>query len=645
MTGQFCSALAWVRTLRATVPAAIFTTSSLFALLPAIASAQASTDPQSALEDFRTLSIDELMNVEITSVSKRAEPVSKAPASVFVITGEDIRRAGAVSLPDALRLAPNLTVARLTANSYAISSRGFNSLESSNKLLVLVDGRSIYTPLHAGVFWDQQQVMLEDIDRIEVVSGPGGTLWGANAVNGVINVITKNASETQGALVNTQLGNKDQRGVARWGGQAGEHLAYRAYVQDAERGAMDRSDGSTANDAWDNEQAGFRADWTVPENTVTLQGDLFANSFDVAGSTAGKNLLTRWNHKLHAKSSVEVQSYYDQVERKAPGSYESAETFDLQAQHSFPLGDSQQIVWGGGYRHTTEELSSPGAFFVLDPPKGTVSLGNVFLQDRIDLTEDLALTLGTKLEYSSFTGLEYLPSARLAWQMSETNMLWTAVSRAVRTPSRIERNLIAPGLVQKATDFSSENLTAYEVGYRGQPATNASISVTLFYHDYEELRVLSQSPSTGLFYYANDMEGSTYGVEIWGDYKVQSWWRLSAGFTETQKNLTLLYPASTASLQQHTGNDPDYQISLRSSMDIGRDVTLDVGMRWVDDLPTPVVPGYTALDARIGWAVTNEVELSLSGFNLLDSRHAEAGPAGTRVEVPLTVLAGVRWRL
>jgi iron complex outermembrane receptor protein len=585
------------------------------------------------------------MNVEITSVSKRPEPVSKAPASVYVITSEDIRRSGAVSLPDALRLAPNLTVARVTANTYAISSRGFNSFESSNKLLVLIDGRSIYTPLHAGVFWDQQQVMLEDIDRIEVISGPGGTLWGANAVNGVINVITKNTSETQGALVNTQLGNKDQRGVARFGGQAGEHLAYRAYVQDAERSAMDRSDGSTANDAWDNEQAGFRADWTVPDNTLTLQGDLFANSFDVGGRTNGKNFLTRWTNKLAAGSSLEIQGYYDQVERKAPGAYESAETFDLQAQHSFPVGESQQIVWGGGYRYTTEELSTPGAFFILDPPKGTVSLGNVFLQDRIELTENLALTLGTKLEHSSFTGLEYLPSARLAWEVSETSMLWAAVSRAVRTPSRIERNLVAPGLVQKATDFTSENLTAYEVGYRGQPTTDSSISITFFYHDYEELRVLSQSPSTGLFYYGNDMEGSTYGVEIWGDYKVQPWWRLSAGFTETQKNLTLLFPASTASLQQHTGNDPDYQISLRSSMDLGRDWTFDVGMRFIDDLPTPVVPGYTALDARVAWAVTHEVELSLSGFNLLDNRHAEAGPAGTRVEVPLTVLAGVRWRL
>jgi iron complex outermembrane receptor protein len=597
-----------------------------------------------SVEDLRSLSIDDLANIEVTSVSKRPEPISQAPASVYVITSEDIRRSGAITLPDALRLAPNLQVARLTSQSYSISARGFNSYQASNKLLVLIDGRSVYTPLHAGVYWDQQQVMLEDVDRIEVISGPGGTLWGANAVNGVINVITRHSGDTQGGLVSTQWGNVDQRGALRYGGRLGENSSYRVYTQDLERGPMALRNGNSATDAWDNEQGGFRVDSATLNNSFTVQGDAFDNAIDLGGHNRGGNLLARWTHQLGAGSAIELQTYYDRVERTLPGLVDSLETFDVQAQHSFKAGEDHQFVWGGGYRRTTDEFANRLNPFVLDPESDTLTLANVFAQDSVKLDPALTLTLGTKLEHSSLSGLEYLPSARIAWQFAEDHMLWSAVSRAVRTPSRIDRNLVFPGVLERASDLESEKLMSYEVGYRGQPTTKSSVNVTLFMHDYSDLRVVGISPSSGLLVFDNKMEGQIYGVETWGDYQVLPWWRLSAGFVLMQKNLDLKPGATQIALDQHMGNDPDHQFSIRSSMNIFNDVEFDVGLRSVDDLPNPRISSYLQLDARIAWHLRPDLELSLSGFNLLDDRHPETGQPTERFEVPRTVLLGARWR-
>jgi iron complex outermembrane receptor protein len=608
----------------------------------AVAAPPLSASP--TVEELRALSIEDLANIEIISVSKRPEPLSQAPASIYVITSEDIRRSGAVTLPDVLRLAPNLQVSRVSSSGYAISARGFSTFESAIKLLVLIDGRSIYTPLHAGVFWDQNQVMVEDIDRIEVISGPGGTLWGANAFNGVINIITRNSSETQGGLLSGQYGNVDQRAAVRYGGKLGEHGSYRVYAQDLERGPMAHADGTSATDAWDSEQGGFRTDWAAGNNAFTVQGDIFDNAFDVGNRNRGKNLLTRWKHQLGGGSSLELQAYYDTVDRTAPGVSDALETYDFQAQHSFRLGDNHQIVWGGGYRVVNDEFINHVNVFVLQPESDTLQLGNVFGQDSIKLENDLTLTLGTKFEHSSLSGLDYLPSARLAWQVTPDHMLWTAVSRAVRTPSRFDRDLTAPGFLEPASDFESEKLMAYEIGYRGQPTTNTSLSTTLFLHDYSDLRVLAVSPTSGLFTFDNKMEGIIYGIEAWGDYQVRPWWRLSAGFTLMQKNLDLKPGAVTAALDQHAGNDPDHQFSIRSSMDLLDNVEFDIGLRSIDDLPNPTVPSYLELDARIAWQVTDQLELSISGFNLLDNRHPETGAAATRIEVPRTVLAGARWR-
>ena len=596
------------------------------------------------VEELRQLSIEELTNVEITSVSKRPEPLSKAPAAIYVISGEDIRRSGADSLAEALRLAPNLNVQRVDARSYAISARGFNSFVASNKLLVMIDGRSVYTPLHGGVFWDEGQVMLPDVDRIEVISGPGGTLWGANAVNGVINVVTKSARETQGVLADARIGNLDRGGSARYGGRIGDVGAFRVYAMGMRYGETLDATGGEAGDDWVNLQTGFRTDFQAGANSMTLQGDLYDNDFDPDGDISGKNLLGRWSRRLGAGSTVDLQAYYNQAKRLSPGVTDKLETVDLAGQHAFSPFARHEIVWGGGYRRTEDLFINTSNPFVLDPETDTIQLGNAFVQDSIALRDDVIVTVGTKFEYSSYTGLEYLPSGRVAWAVSDTVLLWGAVSRAVRTPSRIDRDLVWPGVFERAGDFESETLIAYEVGYRGRPTPESSLSVSLFYNDYDDLRVLATSPDSGLPTFANKMEGETYGVEVWGDYRVRHWWRLSAGFNVLEKNLHLEPGALDTAISQHAGNDPDYQASLRSYMNLAENLELDVGLRVVDRLPNPAVPSYVAVDARIGWHATDGLELYVGAQNIFDKSHPEAGDAATRSEVRRSVYLGARWR-
>jgi iron complex outermembrane receptor protein len=607
-----------------------------------------------SVEELRSLSIEELANVEITSVSRRPESLSQAPAAIYVITAEEIRRSGAVSLPEALRLAPNLEVARRNAQTYAISARGFNSLEASNKLLVLIDGRSIYSPLFSGVYWDQQQVMLADVERIEVISGPGGTLYGANAVNGVINVITKSARDTQGGLADLRAGPVDQLGAVRYGGAIGENGAYRAYAMGFGRGHSDLPGGVDARDGFHGKQTGFRTDWSAGKAGFTVQGDLYDHSTDSGGELFnntpgggqifGGNLLGRWTQQLGGGSAFELQSYISRDLRFAPLVTEVDDTFDVQAQHTFGLGERHEIVWGLGHRINRDKFINNANIFVFEPPIRTYHLSNVFLQDTYAVADNLKLTLGTKFEYNTFSGFEYLPSVRLAWQISDAHLLWSAVSRAVRTPSPLDRELVAPGIFAGGPDFRSEKLIAYEVGYRGRPSTDLTFSVSLYYNQYDDIRTTQLSPTGGLpLSFGNGLEGEGYGVEAWGEYRALPWWRLSPGVNVLHKNLGLKPGATDVSNRQSTGNDPAYQLSLRSTMDLPGGLELDLGVRAVDDLPNPAVPGYVAVDARLGWHVTDRIELSLSAFNLLDSRHAETGAAsGPPRELRRTVYVGLR---
>jgi len=599
--------------------------------------------------DLSGMSLEDLANVEISSVSKRPERLTTAAAAVYVISREDIRRSGYTSIPEILRLAPNLHVARQDASQYAITARGFNNT-TANKLLVLIDGRSSYTPLFSGVFWDVQDTFIEDIERIEVISGPGGTLWGANAVNGVINVITRNARDTAGALVSVAGGAEERNAGARWGGKLGENASFRVYAKGFERDNTERASGASARDDFRNRQVGFRIDGGQLGDAFTLQGDSYDGSIDQAVNSrkqvSGTNLLARWNRALDDGSAVQVQVYFDHSRRDYPGTFaETLDTYDIEAQHNFTWRGTHQILWGGGYRSSRDSVTNSVALAFL-PARTRLSLANVFAQDTIALSERLRLTLGIKFERNNYTGLEIQPNARLAWQLADNSLLWTGLSRAVRTPSRVDRELFAPGnppftVLAGGPNFRSEKLTAFEVGYRAQPSPRFSYSVTAYHHKYGDLRSLE---GVSPLVIANMMEGNTRGVELWGTWRAADWWRLSAGLNALHKNLRFK-PGSTDPQLQRAGNDPDHQITLRSSMNLGPRSEFDVNLRSVAALPNPAVPAYVALDVRWAWQFSEDAEISLTGFNLLDRGHPEFGSRAARGEIARSFLVKLTWKL
>src|SRR5882762_6044193 len=519
--------------------------------------------------DLADLSLEELANLEITSVSRRAERLSDAPASIFVITGDDIRRSGATSIPEALRLAPNLEVARVDSHQYAISARGFNQPNAiANKLLVLIDGRTVYTPLFSGVFWDAQDTLLEDVDRIEVISGPGATLWGANAVNGVINVITRRAAETQGTLLVAGAGNLERGAAARQGGKLGEDGAFRVYGKISDRDHTSRADGTSVQDSWDSGEAGFRADWRTAAGALTLQGDAYRGTIDqtAAGDIriSGGNLLARWARQLSGGDRVQVQGYFDNTEREIPGTFEERlNIFDVDFQHALRVGSQHSVIWGGGYRRADDHVSNTAAIAFL-PADRNLRWGNLFVQDEIALHGDqLRLTLGAKAQSNPYTGTEFLPSARIAWKPDASRLVWSALSRAVRAPARLDRELFVPGFLAGGPDFRSEISKVLELGYRAQPSRRASYSVTLFHSVHDHLRSLEPGPAGPVI--GNEMEGKTDGIEAWGSLQAAERWRLSAGLLALDQNLRLKPGSGDTMGVAAAGNDPKHQWNRRST--------------------------------------------------------------------------------
>lgn len=592
----------------------------------ALAVCGAASAQEGAGSSIYDLTLEQLLNTEVYSVARRPQSLSEAAASIDLITSEDIHRSGAQSLPEVLRLARNLEVAQIDAQRYAISARGFNSFEASNKLLVLIDGRSVYTPLYSGVFWDQQHVLLDDIDRIEVVSGPGGTLWGANAVNGVINIITRNAAQTQGFFAEAFAGDLDQRLDIRYGAPLGSAGHIRVFASGYALGPTLALSGEQANDDWDGVHGGFRADWAAGDDAFMLQGALFADELDAEGSREGGHLQAQWTRALEDGSSIEVQTYYSSEQRDAalratPGTYDSSSAWDITFQHNTSPRQNHELVWGAGFRRVDSQFIS---LFIsaFEKPERTLETWNLFVQDEMSLNEDLSLTLGLKLEDHTFTGLEYMPNVRLAWRPADELMIWGAISRAVRTPSRIDEELSLPPFTRSFT-FKSEELLAYELGLRVQPTPNSTISATLYRHDYDDLRTSNLTPpAPGGFpvFVGNGLEGEVYGLELWGDLAVTDAWRLGAGVTLLDSEFRTDPLASDVN---GSGDDPGYQFFLRSQADIAPNFALDLYLRAIDE-PSPLAPAYVELDARLGWRLTDHVELSLSGRNLLDEAHPES---------------------
>jgi len=605
-------------------------------LTAAVAPAIASAVPE--LKDLEGLSLEELANVVVTSVSRRPERLADVAASAFVITSEDIRRSGATSLPEVLRLAPNLQVARADANQYAITARGFNNT-LANKLLVMIDGRTVYSPLFSGVFWEAQHVMLEDVERIEVISGPGATQWGANAVSGVINVITKRAMHTQGTLLTAGGGNREWNGAARHGGTVGNDGHYRVYGMGFQRNNSRLETGAPLMDGSETGQAGFRVGLGSGASVFTIQGDVYRQDIEQApgGSRdlAGTNLLSRWTRAGGDGSQLHLQAYYDRTERTQPGTIrEMLDTYDVELHYGFNASRAHRLLVGTGYRHQRDDLENLGPALAFIPASRDLHRGYVFVQDEIALAPTLALTLGLKLENNNYTDWETLPSARLGWRFMPNHLLWSALSRAVRMPSRIDREFFVPAappfLLAGGPGFESEIVNVFEVGYRAQPRPALSYSVTLFYNDYDQLRTIEPTPAGLVF--LNRMEGTAHGVEAWGSYRVSQDWRLMAGGTYLKPDLALEPGSAATGGTASAGNDPRHSWQLGSSYNFTPRHELDLRVRRVGSLPSPVVASYTAVDARVGWKLSPAAELSLSFQNLLDPAHPEWGATPARAE-------------
>lgn len=584
------------------------------------------------------------MNIQVFSVSKHPEKLTEAASAIQVITAEDIRRSGVTTLPEALRLAQNLQVAKVNASQWAISARGFNNVIAS-KLLVMIDGRAVYTPLYAGVFWDVQNVLLEDVDRIEVISGPGGALWGANAVNGVINIITKSAKQTQGLFVEAGTGNqKPWFGNLRYGGKIGSKLHYRVYgttfKEASTRLAKPIIDSTDANDEWSIGQAGFKLDWQVSENDqVTVQSDFYDGYPNPDGGVKGGvvaiggNAMARWAHTFSENSDFCVQAYYDNTWRDFRNGFtENLKTYDIDLQYRFQLGKHQEITLGGDLRlmdHNTTSLP----FFYFDPERKMLHIYSAFLQDKITILKDrLQFTIGSKFEHNVYTGMEYSPSARLAWT-PEKNTVWGSVSRAVRTPSRIDQDfnlfLFQNFPIIVGSEFKPETVVAYELGWRIQPAQDLSLAVSTFYNDYKDLR--SAEPGPPPFGYpfriANGVEGYTYGAELSTSYQPLSWWKLRGGYTFLEKKLTVKPDSKDLNKGTVESDDPNNQFLIQSMFDFPKQLESGFVLRYVDVLTNRYVPSYFELDVQIGWKITKWLQVSVVGQNLLDEHHPEFIPS------------------
>jgi iron complex outermembrane receptor protein len=599
-------------------------------------------------DQLKKLSLEELMDVDITSVSRRPEPLRQAPAAIQVITQEDMRRAGVTSIPEALRLADNLQVAQVNSQTWAITARGFSDT-IANKLLVMMDGRNLYTPLFSGTFWDVQDYQMEDIDRIEVVSGPGGTVWGANAVNGVINIITKSAKDTQGLLISASGGNElHALGGIRYGGMLASNVYYRVYGKGFDRDSTVLGNGSDAQDAWRMGQGGFRIDWDAPgSNVLTMQGDGYGGDLEstVPANTkvSGGNILGRWSHTISDDSDTTLQLYYDRTHRHiAPLVFtEDFHTFDVDFQYHGKFADRHNLVVGTAYRYTHDLLQNGPPLSFL-PPNLDRNLFSGFLQDEVMLRDDLFFTLGTKIEHNDYTGLEFEPGGRLAWDVTTNQLLWAAISRAVRMPSRIDAELFAPSsppfLIAGGPDFVSETVIAYELGYRAQVLKTVSASISLFFNQYDDLRSVSTNSP---FIIQNDVEGDTYGSELAVTYQPVDFWRLRFGYTVLQEDLRVEPGKADLNQARSQGADPQQQFSLTSTIDIPRGFELDTRLRWVDQREffssgafAGTVPSYFELDVHLGWHVTKNLELAVVGQNLLHNHHPEFGaPGPTRNEI------------
>ena len=639
---------------------------------------------QTGPRELKRMSLEELMAIEITTVSRVPERTAAVPAAVYVITQDDIRRSGATSLPEVLRLAPGIQVARLDASRYAIGMRGFAD-RLARSMLVLVDGRAVYSPLFAGTYWEVQDTLLEDIERIEVIRGPGGTLWGANAVNGIINIVTKQAGDTQGTLVTANLGSNAFGPVGvRYGGSAGSRFRFRAYGKAFQRDAQFHPDDVDYDD-WRMIQGGFRGDWSLPRSrTVTVQGDAYAVRLGqrVALPTltppfarvstrdaplSGGNLLARWSGPVGGQGAFQLQTYYDRTSRDELPVAETRDTFDVDFQHRRHLWTRHDLVWGLGYRVTAGRISAvqPTAF---SPEDRSDNLYGAFVQDDIALVpERLRVIFGTKVEHNAYSGFEIQPSGRIVWTLDSANTLVASVTRAVRTPSRVETDYTTTSLANPAIpafvrlrpnqEFRSEELVAYEMGYRARPVDRLYVTFSGFHNQLENALstellasfVETAPPPPRLILpvtFANGLTGKSYGLEVAGDVRPATWWRWTANYSYLQIEVSRKPGSADVSQERrYEGLAPHHQVQIRSSLDLPRGFEFDWFLRYTSELTAGPVPAYTTSNARLSWQAAPRLEVALVGQDLHQPRHLEwPSGAGANVQVQRSGYVSVTWR-
>ncbi|HEX8949495.1 MAG TPA: TonB-dependent receptor [Dissulfurispiraceae bacterium] len=656
---------------------------------------------------LRELGLEQLMNIEVTTVTRRESTVGESAAAVYVITQEDIRRSGATTIPELFRRVPGMDVARIDNDKWAISSRGFND-RYADLLLVQVDGRTVYNPLFAGVYWDSVVYPLEDIERIEVIRGPGASAWGANAVNGVINIITKSAKDTQGGLLSAGAGNMERGfGTVRYGGKLGNNAWFRMHGEGFDRLREQFSEGPI-NDKWYIGDAGARLDWKPDRNNAfffdtqylhsrTGESDIYPqltppfafrdlehNIYDAG------YLLGRWTHTVSKDSRITLQAYWDHFVQRVEVLQQRLrwDTYNLDFQHELLLGERQKLVYGFGYRLVDAFLSKSesdnGFVFTWTRPRRDLQLFSAFVQDQIDIVKNkFSVLLGTKLEHNDFTGFEIQPTARLLWTPTSRQSAWLSVSRAVRTPSLVEDEVLltlAPAATAPVptfprltfnTGFKSEEVLAYELGYREQPSEEVSVDLAVFYNDYRRLRMGAldapiPGPDGSLIVpliFENRMRGETYGAELAADWRPTKWWRLYGTYTFLKMRLhadRALSENVITAAESSQGHSPQHQVYLQSSWDPGRNVEIDLIGRYVsrltglnpDNVPgfPSVINSYIAMDARLAWRPRKNLELSVVGQNLSDNHHPEfsSSPQGPLFRNPLaeirrSVYGRVKW--
>jgi iron complex outermembrane recepter protein len=643
--------------------------------------------PQQQTPDLTKVNIEDLMNIEVTSVSKKEQKLLRAAAAIFVITQEDIGRSGAKSIPDVLRLVPGVDVAQLDANIWVISIRGFAD-RFADKVLVLIDGRSVYTPTSSGVYWDQQDVPLEDIERIEVIRGPGGTVWGANAVNGVINIITKTASATPGGLLVASAGSGEQaEELIQYGGKIGQKGSYRIFDKYSNVGNLTAADGTEAADGWHISHAGFRSDWKLSSrDTMTVEGDLLGTSegetinvvlsndlpqqptFNTRTTVGAGNLMGRWNRTLANNSDLSLQVYYDGYSRHEEGGSEKRKTFDLDLEHHITVGSRQDVVWGLGYRVTGDNLT-PKYSKSFVPARKTDNLFSGFLQDEIRVADSLWLTVGSKLEHNAYTGFEFEPSAQLVWTATSRQAIWVSVARAIRQPARadtairIDRNIVpldngnfGVGQITGDPNRKAEGLLSCQLGYRAQVSKTVSLDVATFLNFYRHLQTdepgvpfvtSSPLPTHTVFpeLSTDNAHGRTYGLEAFVNWEVTRRWRISPGATFRRMHIAPDASSQDAAVGSIAGDTPNQKFEIRSLLSLPHRLEWDTTLYHIGSLPDQGIPAYSRVDTRVGWRFGETAEFSIVGQNLLTPRHAEFGDdAPLHTLIRRSVYAQIKWQ-